>query len=91
MECWLITSRSEVRRLEFDFPPDEICLPDKPLGEMENDVPGTAIQDSPYIIYSRHDLAGERSRIGIVYSVTPPTEGDIRIISAHSAGKWRAP
>ena len=37
MECWLITSRAEVMRLEFgDEPPPEICLPDKPLSEIED-------------------------------------------------------
>jgi hypothetical protein len=91
MECWLITSRSEVRRFEFDNPPEEICLPDKPLEDMEDDAHLTAIQDAPYIIYTRHDLPGESPRLGIVYSLNPPTVGDFQIISAFRAGHEARP
>lgn len=91
MECWLITSRSEVRRFDFEEPPEEICLPDKPLVEMEDDASVTAIQDSPYIIYKRHRLPDESPRLGIVYSLNPPTVGDIQIISAYRAGDESRP
>jgi hypothetical protein len=91
MECWLITSRSEVHRLEFEHPPEEICLPDKPLTAMEDDAPLVAIQDAPYIIYKRHDLPDESPRLGIVYSLNPPTVGDIQIISAYRAGDEARP
>ena len=37
MESWLITAARKVMRLEFgDEPPPEICLPDKPLSEIED-------------------------------------------------------
>jgi hypothetical protein len=92
MECWLITSRAEVMRLEFgDEPPPEICLPDKPLLEIEDNAAYKAIQDAPYIIYSRFHLAHESWRLGIVYSVAPPTVGDIQILSAYRAGHEARP
>jgi hypothetical protein len=79
MDCWLITFRSEVRRLEFDSPPDELCLPDKPLSEMNLDA-GNAIQDAPYIIYTRHKLPAESALRGFVYSLEPPTADDLELI-----------
>ncbi|HET9637206.1 MAG TPA: hypothetical protein VFP26_14850 [Gemmatimonadaceae bacterium] len=92
MECWLITSRAEVRQLEFgDEPPPEICLPDKPLAEIEDDAIHRAIQDAPYIIYRRYHLAHESWRLGIVYSIAPPTVGDIQILSAYRAGHESRP
>lgn len=91
MECWLITSRAEVRRLEFESPPEEICLPDKPLVEMEDDAHLTAIQDASYLIYKRYDLPDESPRLGIIYSLNPPTVGDIQIISAYRAGDESRP
>lgn len=92
MECWLITSRAEVKRLEFgDQPPPEICLPDKPLAEIEDDAVHKAIQDAPYIIYRRYHLAHESWRLGIVYSIAPPTVGDIQILSAYRAGHEARP
>jgi len=92
MECWLITSRAEVKRLEFgDEPPPEICLPDKPLAEIEDNAVHRAIQDAPYIIYRRYHLAHESWRLGIVYSIAPPTVGDIQILSAYRAGHEARP
>jgi len=92
MECWLITSRAEVMRLEFgEEPPPEICLPDKPLSEIEDNATRKAIQDAPYIIYKRYHLAHESWRLGIVYSVAPPTVGDIQILSAYRAGHEARP
>jgi hypothetical protein len=92
MECWLITSRAEVMRLDFgDEPPPEICLPDKPLSEIEDEAPVKAIQDSPYIVYRRYHLAHESWRLGIVYSLAPPTVGDIQILSAYRAGHESRP
>jgi len=92
MECWLITSRSEVSRLEFgNEPPPEICLPDKPLAEIEDDAVVKSIQDAPYIIYRRYHLAHESWRLGIVYSIAPPTVGDIQILSAYRAGNEARP
>jgi hypothetical protein len=91
VECWLLTSRSEVRRLEFEEPPEEICLPDKPLTEMEDDAPLTAIQDAPYIIYKRHELPERTPRLGIIYSLNPPTVGDMQLISAYRAGDESRP
>ena len=92
MECWLITSRAEVRRLEFgDEPPAEICLPDKPLLEIEDNAVQKAIQDAPYITYKRYHLAHESWRLGIVYSIAPPTVGDIQILSAYRAGHEARP
>ena len=92
MECWLITPRAEVRRLEFgDEPPPEICVPDKPLAELEDDAIKKAIQDAPYIIYRRYHLAHESWRLGIVYSIAPPTVGDIQILSAYRAGHEARP
>ncbi len=92
MECWLITSRAEVMRLEFgDEPPPEICLPDKPLSEIEDTAAHRAIQDAPYIVYGRYHLAHESWRLGIVYSVAPPTVGDIQILSAYRAGHEARP
>lgn len=92
MECWLITSRAEIMRLEFgDEPPPEICLPDKPLSEIEDDAAIKAIQDAPYIIYRRFHLAAESWRLGIVYAVSPPTVGDIQILSAYRAGHESRP
>jgi hypothetical protein len=92
MECWLITSRAEVMRLEFgEEPPPEICLPDKPLSEIEDNAPMKAIQDAPYIIYKRYHLAHESWRLGIVFSVAPPTVGDIQILSAYRAGHESRP
>jgi hypothetical protein len=90
-ECWLITPRSEVRRFEFEVPPEEICLPDRPLSEMEDDASAASIQDAPYIIYRRHDLPDESPRLGIVYSIDAPTVGDIQIISAYRAGDESRP
>ncbi len=92
MECWLITSRAEVMRLEFgDEPPPEICLPDKALSEIEDDAVEKAIQDSPYIVYRRYHLAHESWRLGIVYSLTAPTVGDIQVLSAYRAGHEARP
>ncbi|HEY0529424.1 MAG TPA: hypothetical protein VGD02_11385 [Gemmatimonadaceae bacterium] len=92
MECWLITSRAEVLRLEFgDEPPPEICLPDRPLSEIEDDAAVRAIQDAQYIIYRRYHLAHESWRLGIVYSIAPPTVGDIQILSAYRAGHEARP
>jgi hypothetical protein len=92
MECWLITSRAEVMRLEFgDEPPAEICLPDKPLLEIEDNAVAKAIQDAPYITYRRFHLAHESWRLGIVYSIAPPTVGDIQILSAYRAGHEARP
>src|SRR5438270_2176583 len=92
MECWLITSRAEVMRLEFgEEPPAEICLPDKPLLEIEDNATQIAIQDAPYITYQRFHLAHESWRLGIVYSIAPPTVGDIQILSAYRAGHEARP
>src|SRR6266550_4969789 len=92
MECWLITSRAEVMRLEFgDEPPPEICLPDKPLSQIEDNAVQRAIQDAPYIVYGRYQLAHESWRLGIVYSLAPPTVGDIQILSAYRAGHEARP
>ena len=92
MECWLITSRAEVMRLEFgDEPPLEICLPDRPLSDIQDDVARKSIQEAPYIIYQRYHLAHESWRLGIVYSVAPPTVGDIQILSAYRAGHEARP
>ncbi len=91
MECWLITSRSEVRRLDLDEPPEELCLPDKPLTDIDHDASIAAIQDAPYIIYKRFDLPDEAPRLGIVYAVAAPTVGDIQIISAYRAGEESRP
>src|SRR5947209_3880248 len=92
MECWLITSRAEVKRLEFgNEPPPEICLPDKPLAEIEDEAVDKAIQDAPYIIYRRYHLAHESWRLGIVYAIAPPTVGDIQILSAYRAGHESRP
>ena len=73
MECWLITSRAEVLRLEFD------------------DAATRSIQEAPYIIYRRYHLAHESWRLGIVYSIAPPTVGDIQILSAYRAGHESRP
>src|SRR4029077_4699289 len=92
MESWLITSRAEGMPLEFgEEPPPEICLPDKPLSEIEDNATQRAIQDAPYIIYKRYHLAHESWRLGIVYSVSPPTVGDIQILSAYRAGHEARP
>lgn len=92
MECWLITTRAEVMRLEFgEEPPVEICLPDKPLLEIEDNAVLKAIQDAPYITYQRYHLAHESWRLGIVYSISPPTVGDIQILSAYRAGHEARP
>jgi len=92
LECWLITSRAEVMRLEFgEEPPAEICLPDKPLLEIEDNAIQKAIQDAPYITYRRFHLAHESWRLGIVYSISPPTVGDIQILSAYRAGHEARP
>ena len=92
MECWLITSRSEVMRLEFgEEPPAEICLPDKPLLEIEDTVLQKPIQDAPYLTYKRFHLAHESWRLGIVYSLSAPTVGDIQILSAYRAGHEARP
>ena len=92
MECWLITSRAEVMRLEFgDEPPPEICLPDRPLSDIQDDASKRSIQEAPYIIYRRYHLAHESWRLGIVYSVAPPTVGDIQILSAYRAGHEARP
>jgi hypothetical protein len=92
MECWLITSRAEVMRLEFgEEPPAEICLPDKPLLEIEDNAIKKAIQDAPYITYKRFHLAHESWRLGIVYSISAPTVGDIQILSAYRAGHEARP
>ena len=92
MECWLITSRAEVKRLEFgDQPPPEICLPDKALAEIEDDAVHKSIQDAPYLVYRRYHLAHESWRLGIVYSIAPPTVGDIQILSAYRAGNEARP
>jgi len=92
MESWLITSRAEVMRLEFgEAPPPEICLTVEPLSEIEDDAMQRAIQDAPYIIYRRYHLAHESWRLGIVYSVSPPTVGDIQILSAYRAGHEARP
>ena len=80
-----------MRRLEFENPPEEICLPDRPLLEIEDDAPLTPIQDAPYVIYRRHDLPDESPRLGIVYSLNAPTVGDIQIISAYRAGDESGP
>ena len=78
--------------LEFgDEPPAEICLPDKPLLEIEDNAVQKAIQDAPYITYKRYHLAHESWRLGIVYSLTPPTVGDIQILSAYRAGHEARP
>jgi len=92
MECWLITSRAEVLQLEFgEEPPPEICLRDKSLSEIEDNAIQKAIQDAPYIVYRRHHLAHESWRLGIVYSLAPPTVGDIQILSAYRAGHEARP
>ena len=92
MECWLITSRAEVMRLEFgDEPPPEICLPDRALSDIQDDAAQRSIQEAPYIIYRRYHLAHESWRLGIVYSVAPPTVGDIQILSAYRAGHEARP
>jgi len=91
VECWLITSRAEVLRLEFETPPEEICLPDKPLEEIEDDATEASIQDAPYIIYTRHELPEGAPRLGIIYSLTPPTVGDIQIVAAYRAGNESRP
>jgi hypothetical protein len=86
MECWLITSRAEVLRLEFgDEPPPEICLADKSLSDIEEGSAQRSIQDAPYIVYQRFHLAHESWRLGIVYSLSAPTVGDIQILSAYRA------
>lgn len=92
MECWLITSRAEVMRLEFgDEPPPEICLPDRPLSDIQDDAIQSSIQEASYIIYRRYHLAHESWRLGIVYSIAPPTVGDIQILSAYRAGHEARP
>lgn len=92
MECWLITSRAEVMRLEFgDEPPREICLPDRPLSDIQDEATQRSIQEAPYIIYRRYHLAHESWRLGIVYSIAPPTVGDIQILSAYRAGHEARP
>src|SRR3977135_265013 len=92
MECWLITSRAEVMRLEFGCePPSGICLPDRPLSDIQDDATKRSIQEAPYIIYRRHHLAHESWRLGIVYSVAPPTVGDIQILAAYRAGHEARP
>jgi hypothetical protein len=91
VECWLITPRSEVRRFDFDDPPEEICLPDKPLVDIEDDAHLTVIQDAPYIIYKRHQLPADSPRLGVVYSLDAPTVGDIQVISAYRAGDESRP
>jgi hypothetical protein len=79
-------------RLEIgDEPPPEICLPDKPLSEIEDEAPRRVIQDAPYIVYRRFHLAEESWRLGIVYSLVPPTVGDIQILSAYRAGHEARP
>jgi len=78
-------------RLEFgDEPPPEICLPDKPLSEIEDNAV-KPIQDAPYIVYQRFHLAHESWRLGIVYSIAEPTVGDIQILSAYRAGHEARP
>src|SRR2546423_1285531 len=92
MECWLIPSPSEVMRLEFgEGPPTEIFLPDKPLLEIEDPVLQKPIQDAPYLTYKRFPLAHESWRLGIVYSLSAPTVGDIQILSAYRAGHEARP
>ena len=77
MECWLITSRAEVMRLEFgEEPPAEICLPDKPLLEIEDNAVQKAIQDAPYITYKRFHLAHDRRNQRFVRLARGQNEAD---------------
>jgi hypothetical protein len=41
---------------------------------------GNAIQDAPYIIYTRHKLPAESVLRGFVYSLEPPTADDLELI-----------
>lgn len=87
MEHWLITPRGEVYPLQFgDDSPEELCIPDKPLHEVLDVAAEQAIQQSLYITYRRYQLAAESGRLGIVYSVRPPTVGDMQLISAYRSG-----
>jgi len=87
MECWLITSRAEVMRLEFgEEPPPEICLPDKPLSEVEDNATRKALQDAPYIMYMHYHLAHESWRPAVVGA-----RGLLRRGSAHVAEPLAAP
>jgi hypothetical protein len=44
------------------------------------------IQPSLYITYRRFHLAAESGRLGVVYSVRPPTVGDMQLLSAYRSG-----
>lgn len=87
MEHWLLTMRGEVHPLNFDQEsPEELCIPDKPLHEVMDCVEDQAIQSGLYITYRRYHLAAESGRLGAVYSVKPPTVGDMQLISAYRSG-----
>ncbi len=87
MEHWLVTPRGEVHPLQFEEEsPEELCIPDKPLHEVLDFAAENAIQPSLYITYRRYHLAAESGRLGIVYSVRPPTVGDMQLISAYRSG-----
>ena len=87
MEHWLITPRGEVHRLHFeDDSPEELCIPDKPLHELLDVAAEHAIQQSLYITYRRFHLASDSGRLGVVYSVVPPTVGDMQLLSAYRSG-----
>jgi hypothetical protein len=87
MEHWLVTPRGEVHPLQFDLEsPEELCIPDKPLNEVLEVAEEHAIQPGLYITYKRYQLAAESGRLGIVYSVRPPTVGDMQLISAYRSG-----
>lgn len=79
--------RGEVHQLNFDMEsPEELCIPDRPLSEVLDLAEDQAIQPGLYIMYRRYRLATESGRLGTVYSVTPPTVGDMQLISAYRAG-----
>ncbi len=87
MDCWLITPRGEVMPLEFDHePPEELCLPDRPVSEMVESAEEHLIQPAVYITYKRYHLAAESGRLGTVYGVRAPTVGDMQLLSAYRSG-----
>ena len=86
-EHWLVTPRGEVHALDFaDDPPEDLCIPDKPLQDAIDFAAEHAIQPGLYITYRRFHLAAESGRLGVVYSVRPPTVGDMQLISAFRSG-----
>lgn len=73
--------------LEFDHePPEELCLPDRPVSEMVESAEEHLIQPAIYITYKRYHLAAESGRLGTVYGVRAPTVGDMQLLSAYRSG-----